>query len=461
MIKNQTHKDVFLIVFLLILSYIGTYLSPNIVRAIIYTGIVFFFIRTKNNAPWVVFFFFLFSAPATLFYGPNSYFLLLTPTVGIPFSFIVALSFLFKGLQRKERRRNRFAFERNLYLFVLFFLFLVGYVQGGISFKNIFLIVRNLPNILFILYLPLLIDLKKDSVRIKKLLYIFTIILFIIQLYDIVFGHSLFNVGKLIMSKEDGGLQRNITGIYFVFFAFILSLTDVLSNRSKIKSLEFITVFLSILILINSATRGWMIATGFILISLLFLGNKPKVALISLISTVFISLFLIIGSAKYINNLAGSFDRLSSVILVVEGDETAGGTLSRVTERGPRVMKEFKKSPIIGFGYSDKMMEYYDGHVGNQAILLHSGIFGFTALYVIMISILWYIFNRYLALSTNNIIKFRILSMLIGFLGIMVIHLSSRIMVGFRLGGDNAMLLAFWFLYTFYYLDEAKKYERK
>jgi len=51
--------------------------------------------------------------------------------------------------------------------------------------------------------------------------------------------------------------------------------------------------------------------------------------------------------------------------------------------------------------------------------------------------------------------------MLIGFLGIMVIHNTSRIMVGYILGGPDAMLVAFWFLFTLYYLDKAKEYERK
>lgn len=458
MIKNQTYKDVLLVVFLLIVSYVAVYLSPSIVRAIIFMIMVVFFIRTKNNAPWIVFFFLLFSAPATLFYGPDRHFLFITKTVGIPFAFIVSLAFLYKGLKSKLKSRNRFAIERNIFLFVMLLLVLVGFMWGGLSLRSLFIIVTDIPYILLILFLPMLINMDKDYERIKKLLYVFTILLFVIQLFEVILGHGLFNAGKLFFNKEDG-TQRNITGIFFVFFTFIISLSDVLSNRKKIKSLEFITVFVSILLLINSGTRGWMIATGFILISLLFLGNKPRVALISIISTALIGLVLTVAPPKYIDNITGSFERLSSVLLMIEGDQTAGGTLSRVSERGPRVMNKFKESPVLGFGYSDIYVEYMDGHVANQSLLLQAGIFGFIILYIIIFRILWHFFSWYLLFHYNNKFKFRILSMLIGFLGIMVINSSSRAMVHYHLDQNNAMLLAFWFLFTFYYLDKAKKYE--
>jgi cytochrome b561 len=143
----------------------------------------------------------------------------------------------------------------------------------------------------------------------------------------------------------------------------------------------------------------------------------------------------------------------------MEGDKSAGG--ARLTDRSPRVMKEFKKSPLLGYGYSDKMNDYYDGHVANQSILLHTGVFGFIILYFIIFRILWKLFSFYLRLKRNNPIRFKILSMIIGLLGILVIHLSSRSMIAYYLDGDNAMLLAFWFLFTLHYLDKAIKYERK
>lgn len=459
MIKNIIYKDLLLIGFLLLLSYLGVYYSPNIVRTIIFVTIVVFFIKTKDNAPWVVFFFFLFSAPATLFYGNNKWFFLLTSSIGIEFSFIVAIAFLIKGIKNKEKIRNRFAHERNLYIFVFLFLFLVGFVQDGLSFRSLFIIAKQVPNIFFILFIPLIIDLKKDSLRIKKLFYVLTIVLFIIQMYEVILGQSLFNEGSIMISNEDKETQRNITGIYFVFFTFIIAVSDIFSKRSHSFKLELIALISSSLILINSATRGFMIAISLILIGLLFFGHKTKVAIISLVSIILVSLILVFSSPKYVANLQGSFNRLSSVIEIVEGNKAAGGP--RMTRRGPRVMKEFKKSPILGTGFSDRMQEYYDGHVADKSILLQSGIFGFTVLYLILFRILWHIFQCYLKLNQYNILKIRLISMIIGFLGIMVIHFSSEQMYMYLGRGEKFMLLAFWFLFTFYYLDEAKTYKKK
>lgn len=151
-------------------------------------------------------------------------------------------------------------------------------------------------------------------------------------------------------------------------------------------------------------------------------------------------------------------ERFATVFSVIEGNESAGGP--RLTTRLPRVMNEFWKSPIFGVGISDVNTEYFDGHVANASILLQSGIVGFTILYIIIIRILWYVFKGYLSLKPNNIYRINILAMIIGLLGIMIIHFSSRQMYSFRMPGDSAILFAFWFLFTFYYLDKAKEYER-
>ena len=458
MFKNQIYRDFRLIIFLLFLSYVAVYIAPDLVRALIFMVIIYFFIKSKNNAPWIIFFFLILSSPAMLFYRKDSWFLVLTSTVGIPFSFIISLAFLFKGFIYRKNFRSRFSIEKNIYIFYLLFLFFVGLIYGGLEPNNIFSLFIVLPNIILVLFLPVIIDLKKDYQRIKKLLFIFTIVLFIIQFFEVVLGRSIFGVGHMKFNDE---LQRNITASYFVFFSLIIALSDLISRSSKKKTLAYVSVFSSILIFINAGTRGWLIAIFFMLISILVLGNKPKVVFKSVVLIGLLGSLLFFTRPNYLRNIEESIDRFSTVMLVLEGDKTAGGTLSRLTDRGPVVINEFKKSPLFGFGFSDRTFEYYDGHVANQSILLQSGLIGFTLLYLIIGKVLWYFFKGYLYLKKDNIYKFKVLSMIIGFMGIMVIHFTSQQMYGYNDRAEKYMLIAFWFLFTFYYLDEAKEYARR
>lgn len=444
------------ILFLFVVSYIGVYLTPNITRVLFFVPIIYFFIKSKDNVPWIIFFFIYVSAPAALFYANHDrWFLYLTSSVGLPLSFAVSFAFLIKGLKERKKIRNRFAGERKIYFFYLFVLFFTGLIHGGLSFVEGFILSKFLPNILMILFLPLLIDLKKEYHRVKNLLYVFTIILFSIQIIEIILNKSLFG-GKLYF--EDG-LQRNITGIYFAYFTMIISFTDLISRKSRRNLLVILAAISSTLILINSATRGWMISAGFIIVGFMILGNKAKTVLIGMMATALLALVLTFAPEKYMTNIYGSFNRLSSVLDVVEGNESAGGP--RLTSRIPRVMNQHKKSPVFGFGFSDTTMEYYDGHVSNQSILMQSGFVGFILLYLIILSILWKTFKGYLLLGKNNPHRFRILAMIIGFLGIILIHFSSQQMYGYWMRGDKTMLLAFWFLFTFFYLDQARNYESK
>ena len=159
-------------------------------------------------------------------------------------------------------------------------------------------------------------------------------------------------------------------------------------------------------------------------------------------------------------NFSYSVDRFMTVSKVIEGDATAGGTLSRLSERGPRVMKHFYENPIFGFGFSDKMYDYYDGHVANYSLLMQSGIVGFVILYVLIVSLIYRMLVFYLILSPRNGYKLIVLSMAICLMGMIIIHLTSQQMFGFSMRNDKSMLWAFWFLFTFHYLTKAKNHEK-
>ena len=130
-----------------------------------------------------------------------------------------------------------------------------------------------------------------------------------------------------------------------------------------------------------SATRGWIIGLGtIIIIQLLFLLNMGKREVPWL--AVFLTLLFIIGlsNPKIREQVTFSKERLLTLESLAEGDRSAEKTLQRLDIRSPIVMKMWRQRPLFGWGFSDVSWEYGDGHVGNQNILMVSGVAGFILL---------------------------------------------------------------------------------
>lgn len=460
--KNTLRNDLLLIALLVILSYLAVYELPNFFRAGVFLGIIVAFIFSKNNtAPWVIYFFFILSSPATLFYAEESWFLVLTPTVGVDYSFIVSIGFMVKAYLNNYNIPNRFVDERNIFLLYILVLIITGIFRGGSSIPNIFLTLKSLPNLLMILFLPVIVDLERDEQRMKRIIYILIIFLFVIQSYEITIGRSIFASVNNFFQRGEGSLQRNISGTYFAFFTLILTLSEVLATKTKISRWSVITLILSILLIINTGARGWMIAVAAVILGSLLLVIKRRKVFVGISSIILIVLLILLLPEKYTNNIFRSFERLSTVSLILEGDISAGGTASRLTERGPRVMQKFKENPVFGFGFSDVTRSYYDGHVGNQSILLQSGLIGFFVLYTVILRILRHFFKNSLSLSKENPYRNKIFIFLIGFLGIIIIHFTSQEMYSYVMRGDKTILLAFWLLYILFYNHKAISFEHK
>jgi len=464
--KHTLRDDLLLIAALVILSYLAVYELPNILRAIVFLGIVVAFIFSRNStAPWVIYFFFILSSPATLFYAEESWFLLLTPTVGVDYSFIISIGFLLKAYLNNYRISYRFIDERNIFFLYILVLVVTGILWGGSSIANIFLTLKILPNVLMILFLPVITDLERDELRMKKIIYVLITVLFIIQSYEIIIGRSIFDSVNNFFQRGEGSLQRNISGTYLAFFALILTLSEILTIKTKTKtktSRGSVIIFIfSVLLIVNTGARGWMVAVAAVISASLLSVIKRRKIFIGIASIAFIVLIILFLPEKYTNNIYRSFDRLSTVSLILEGDISAGGTATRLTERGPRVMQKFKESPVFGFGFSDITRSFYDGHVGNQSILLQSGLVGFFVLYMIIFRILRHFFRNSLFLSEENPYRTRLFIFMIGFIGIIIIHFTSQEMYSYAIRGDKAILLAFWLTYILFYNHKAIGFECK
>ena len=148
--------------------------------------------------------------------------------------------------------------------------------------------------------------------------------------------------------------------------------------------------------------------------------------------------------------------RLSTLEELASGDPTAGGTTTRLTVRGPRVMEGFKNSTIIlGAGFSNFYYSYSDGHVGFQNILLNSGVLGF----IIFISFALKLFFTPLRILNKFSNRHDLRSILrnLPLLVIAVLTINSGTQFwGFTTSPSRIMLLAFYFTISSFYIQAYK-----
>lgn len=144
-----------------------------------------------------------------------------------------------------------------------------------------------------------------------------------------------------------------------------------------------------------------------------------------------------------------SLNRLLTIEKLIEGDPTAGGTLGRITERRPIVINKFKKSPILGFGFSEDFYEYSDIHLGNETLLLKGGFVGYLLMLIFWIYFNITLYKRNLMLSKQNIYKNALLVFIIGFIGFFIIHSSSGYVFNYHINYQSGMAIAVIILFTF------------
>jgi len=127
-----------------------------------------------------------------------------------------------------------------------------------------------------------------------------------------------------------------------------------------------------------------------------------------------------------------ALERFKTLKFLIAGDPTAGGTLARISIRGPAVMAVFRESPIIGWGLSDRYLQYWDIHVGNQTMLMQGGVIGYS-IWIICYALT--LLKIYL-LNRNSIVKTKIgnggIVFFLAMIAIFAIHSSSSQILGFN-----------------------------
>lgn len=423
--------------------------NSQLSRTIFFVLILLFYFFSKDKVFGLALLFILALHPFGLFYyRPYDWVLPLTSTVGVSYkstiSIVILLKYIYFVSRRKEHIIDHFKSFYKYLAFYIGFLVIWGFSFGH-NIASLFQTALGLPVFLIFLVIPTIYNEVKIH-RFNRIIFGFSIVSTVVSIIDI---YTQGQITQLLFFGTQAssaavwreGLVRLTGGISISLYAFIVGLYYLTKQKTPLKPWYlWVVVFLSWLFIINSATRGWMMASIFVFMFFLLIYSRRF--LLKSRNTVLAIVLLLIGysimPSPIKRNLNAAFLRFSTVESVAEGDLTAGGTARRWDERGPRVLTRFDESPVFGFGFSQVTNEYYDGHVGNHSLLLMGGYLGFAIVWIsILLLVLYFYRLETKFINTRGVFVFGL-----AIIGIMIIHSTSRVMVSYRMPIDSAFLIA-------------------
>ena len=453
-------NTLFLLTFLftVVVVYIFPHLGiPQLLIKVIFLLLLFVVFRSKDDVFWLAWFFVVINAPGRLFsigYSSTIYRLplyRLGPGAAIGFDELFLLIYLLKFLLKKDKNNNIF---NKYWIIILIYGFITLFYSFGIGLSsgNVVSAIRMIIPWFWVLVLPEFISDSDKLAEAFKLLAPFVFINFFIQIYTQITGQYLNDIlsGEIwygFLGSAEEELVRIVDGCAVNLFCMIMSLFYLCSEDKRFNRtyLNLIVVVYLIFILMT-ATRGWIVASLILLSSIFFMRgfNFMKQFTSTLIILILFIFLLRIIYPSFILQTSLALERFKTLEFLIAGDPTAGGTLARISEYSPRVMAVFRESPVIGWGLSDRYISSWDGHVGNQTMLMQGGIIGYA---IWIICYVLTLLNIYF-LNRNSIVRSHIknggIVFLMAMIAIFAIHSSSSQILGF-----NGNVLFFRYLLAF------------
>jgi len=432
MLKNIDFKKYTYFLFLVAVTIWVTHFSTTIVSTSWYVCLLGLYFFSDDEPLWMAFF--LVTVDGFMgFLGLYSTTLEAIP--GLPGVEVVQLYFglaFFKVIYKK--RSAQLFYDGWMKVLLGYLIFLIAY---GIAFglENEFKIYLRVIKMLFPLILfytvPRLINTSETYARLFSLLFLVFIFAFVAQLISLVTG---FNPG--IYAKQSSEIVLEVGRNFRVLYNEGITLITIsgalyylsLKDKKPFNDLFlYLVVGLTFAMAFLSATRGWILALGFMIVVHFVLFQKMNAKLISALA-IFFLLFTValISDTSFQTQVQFTFDRLTTLEALAGGDMTADGSLIRFDERGPIVMEVWEDNPLFGAGFSDLFLEVQDFHVGNQNILMHAGLIGFVLLNSFFGFFVITLYNRYRNTSNSDPYKYTFPSFIILFAGWFFIHSSSQ-----------------------------------
>ena len=415
------------------ITIIVTYYLPPLIAPFWYIFLLILYWRSNDEPFWLAFF--MVTVDGFMgFFGVYTVTIKLIP--GLPAIELAQFYIILSAFKAERYKIKPYLFYNKYMLILLFyviFLIIWGQFMGFHGeLRDYFRIIKlTLPFILFYSLPRLLPDIESYK-RLFGFIFFILIAGFAAQLFTLFTG---FSPAKVIKLSAEQLSEIDIFDRYRGFYnigATLIGLFGALFFIALKTDRTFNTIYLYIIIISAygmaylSATRGWIIAFSIIIVfTLLFVIDIYNRKLTGFI---FFSILLIsigLSNTRIKNQIDFANERLLKLQALSKGDITAEGTLKRLSERGPRVIKVWKENPIFGWGFSDISRKYQDGHVGNQNLLMTSGLVGFSLLFGFLIYFCNKILQIYLKSPFYFSLKKALIVFIIFLLGWFFIHSTS------------------------------------
>jgi hypothetical protein len=435
-----------LIFFLLLFSSIFfVYYLPGAIGSAWLFGMLILYWFSKDEAFWLAFFLVISDGFISFFGSSQAVVNVLPGMPAIEIEQLYILLTVMKGLLRETTYPLFYKkYIRLLGIYALILLLLGIAIGIEADIKNYFKILKGIIPLFLFYSIPKLMRNKEDYTKLFGLLFIMAIMAFASQIFEIITRAPLssYFIANEQVEFVDEDLNRTLYNPLIILLSMFGSLFFLTEKEHKFNQIYInVVMVLSFSMGFLSAARGWTIGNSITLILyVLFIVGFNFRRLIVIISLGVVLFFLAMSLPVLNKQITDSYDRILTVEKIGQGGEAVGEI--RTTERGPRVMKKWRESPIVGFGYSSEGGKYSDGHVGNQNLLMGSGIIGLVLLYSFFLFFNAKLLSVYMLTSDKSFLTF-----IFFFIGWFIIHSTSG--QQFSYGGAPGRLMTEAIFFSF------------
>lgn len=429
------------IVALFSLTVYVVYFAPFGIDKLFCAALLILFWYSKADYFWFAFFIIISSFPAGLFsettFTAVRRLPIYTPFAKISFTVLdlFLIVSLLKAILKGKSIKMVDVFKIKNIIFIVPYVFTTSFFFG-ITLK-LFLnqTLRGLFFYTLFYSFPALINNKKEVFKFMIMFFPFVFIEVFAQLYIVRTGYefsNLFNPGSVISIYDSvsGNIRAVTTGYIIMRLAFVFAFV-LLENKDRLVSNLYLllVILISISSVVIAATRSAITMFLFIFITyfITIAKKKPHILIqVFIIGVVFIFLLDVVNVFN-LNDIVGtSYKRFIGAVSVEEGTVRAEDTFdSRITQRLPVLLEEISNSLFIGYGFSDKYFQYYDGHLGGVLVgILQVGIFGYIIYVVFIVNIFQKCFKYIRKLPDNNSLLIPIKVFTLSFFGYLMVNLT-------------------------------------
>jgi hypothetical protein len=460
-LKLNSYTETILKFYIVILiSIVGSYLLPVIINQIIHLGILVYAFRRKDKSLLFAILLFFIDAPGNFFQATGLTYYGISKNLRLTIIEVIIIGLLITSLRNSAYNliSKKYSIVVYVVLSFIIILFFNSIIIGLPNGKTV-VIFRTLFPFTLLFVIPLLFRDSKSLVNFTHIVLTFPFFALLDQIVQLYSGNHLVNFFgvtdvNIFMDQGINEAKRLVSAPWSTLIAIFLALYyyrfDL--NNSFNKKYLLLVILISAISIFLTATRGWIVSLIFIsiLYSLTIIKLNYKLLRLLILIPLVVLLLVSISSVlrDQLNNVVA---RLNTLVYIFDGDVTAGGTLFRLDLRAPVVMEKFYLNPLFGNGFSEIGFEYFDQHVGNQNILMTSGIVGFILIILFFIFFLGAMIRR-INTSRSEYYRKEALFLIIFLMGLVLIHSSSTQLFGFYLKTDSFekwILVSFFIAFSF------------